>query len=80
MFSVLASSVFAVGSLIWGFLAGSQMIVFDGLYSFVSVALSLLAVWALRAARSGPNERYPWGREIFEPLTIAVKAVATWPA
>ena len=52
------------------------MIVFDGLYSFVSVALSLLAVWALRAARSGPDERYPWGREIFEPLTIAVKAVA----
>src|SRR6185312_2521348 len=76
MFSVLASSVFAVGSLIWGFFAGSQMIIFDGLYSFVSVALSLLAVWALRAARSGPDERYPWGREIFEPLTITVKAVA----
>lgn len=76
MFSVLASSVFAVGSLVWGYFAGSQMIVFDGLYSFVSVALSLLAVWALRAARSGPNERYPWGREIFEPLTIAIKAVA----
>ena len=74
--SVVASSVFAVGSLVWGLLAGSQMIVFDGLYSFVSVALSLLAVWALRAARSGPDERYPWGREIFEPLTIAVKAVA----
>ena len=32
MFSVLASSVFAVGSLIWGFFAGSQMIIFDGLY------------------------------------------------
>jgi len=76
MVSVIASSVFAVGSLIWGLLAGSQMIVFDGLYSFVSVALSLLAVWALRAARSGPDERYPWGREIFEPLTITVKAVA----
>jgi cation diffusion facilitator family transporter len=74
--SVVASSVFAVGSLVWGLLAGSQMIVFDGLYSFVSVALSLLAVWALRAARSGADERYPWGREIFEPLTIAVKAVA----
>ncbi len=76
VFSVIASSAFAVGSLVWGLLAGSQMIVFDGLYSFVSVALSLLAVWALRAARSGPDERYPWGREIFEPLTITVKAVA----
>jgi cation diffusion facilitator family transporter len=76
LLSVVASSVFAVGSLVWGLLAGSQMIVFDGLYSFVSVALSLLAVWALRAARSGPDERYPWGREIFEPLTITVKAAA----
>jgi cation diffusion facilitator family transporter len=76
MLSVVASSVFAVGSLVWGLLAGSQMIVFDGLYSFVSVALSLLAVWALRAARSGPDERYPWGREIFEPLTISLKATA----
>jgi cation diffusion facilitator family transporter len=74
--SVLASSVFAVGSLVWGLLAGSQMIVFDGLYSFVSVALSLLAVVALRAAQKGPDERYPWGREVFEPLTITVKAAA----
>ena len=74
--SVVASSVFAVGSLIWGLLAGSQMIVFDGLYSFVSVALSLLAVLALRAARQGADERYPWGREVFEPLTITVKAAA----
>jgi cation diffusion facilitator family transporter len=76
LLSVGASSVFAVGSLVWGLLAGSQMIVFDGMYSFISVALSLLAVWALRAARSGPDERYPWGREIFEPLTITIKAAA----
>ena len=74
--SVVASSVFAVGSLVWGLLAGSQTIVFDGRYSFVSVALSLLAVVALRAARHGPDERYPWGREVFEPLTITVKAAA----
>jgi predicted Co/Zn/Cd cation transporter (cation efflux family) len=73
---VLASSVFAVGSLVWGLLAGSQMIVFDGLYSFVSVVLSLAAAVALRAARQGPDERYPWGREVFEPLTITVKAAA----
>src|SRR6187455_1246170 len=56
MFSVLASSVFAVGSLIWGFFAGSQMIIFDGLYSFVSVALSLLAVWARRALPVGSRD------------------------
>ncbi len=60
----------------WGLLTGSQLIVFDGLYSFASVALSLMAVLALRTARRGPDERYPWGREVWEPLTVVVKAAA----
>ncbi|MGH7607755.1 MAG: M28 family peptidase [Gemmatimonadales bacterium] len=48
--SVWASCGFAVLSLIWGLFAGSQMIVFDGLYSAASVLLSLLAVLAVRTA------------------------------
>jgi len=74
--SVWASAGFAVLSLVWGLALGSQMIVFDGLYSFASVVLSLLAVVALRTARSGADERYPWGRQVWEPLTIVVKAAA----
>jgi cation diffusion facilitator family transporter len=74
--SVWASAAFAGVSLAWGLLAGSSTIVFDGLYSFASVALSLFAVWALRTSRRGADERYPWGREVWEPLTIVVKAVA----
>jgi predicted Co/Zn/Cd cation transporter (cation efflux family) len=74
--SVWASAAFAVLSLTWGFALGSSMIVFDGLYSFASVALSSFAVLALRAAGKGPDERYPWGREIWQPLTIVVKATA----
>jgi cation diffusion facilitator family transporter len=74
--SVWVSTGFAVVSLVWGLLAHSQLIVFDGLYSFASVGLSLLAVLALRTARKGPDERYPWGREVWEPLTIVVKAAA----
>jgi cation diffusion facilitator family transporter len=74
--SVWASAAFAGVSLVWGLLTGSLTIVFDGLYSFASVALSLFAVWALRASRRGADERYPWGREVWEPLTIVVKAVA----
>lgn len=71
-----ASAGFAAISLVWGVALGSQMILFDGLYSFASVALSLLAVLALNTARRGPDERYPWGREVWEPLTIVVKAAA----
>jgi cation diffusion facilitator family transporter len=74
LISVWASAGFAVLALVWGLALGSQLILFDGLYSFASVGLSLLAVLALRTASKGPDERYPWGREAWEPLTIVVKA------
>jgi cation diffusion facilitator family transporter len=74
--SMWASVAFAVVSLAWGLTLGSQLIVFDGLYSFASVALSLLAVLALRTAGRGADERYPWGREVWEPLAIVIKAAA----
>jgi cation diffusion facilitator family transporter len=76
LISVAASAAFAVLALAWGLVTGSQLIVFDGLYSFASVGLSLLAVLALRTARKGPDQRYPWGREVWEPLTVVVKAAA----
>ena len=74
MFSIWASAGFAVLSSVWGILSGSSMIVFDGLYSFVSIGLSLLAVLALRFSRRGADERYPWGRDAAEPLVVVIKA------
>src|SRR3954469_20488491 len=74
--SVWASAGFAVGSSVWGLLSGSAMIVFDGLYSFVSVGLSLLAVLALQVSRRGPSPDYPWGPGMWEPLVVVVKALA----
>src|SRR4051794_24194766 len=76
MVSVWASAGFAVGSSVWGLLSGSSMIVFDGMYSFVSIGLSLLAVLALRVSRRGPSPDYPWGPEMWEPLVVVVKALA----
>jgi len=74
--SVWASAAFGVLALVWGLWSGSSLIVFDGLYSFAAVGLSLLAVLALRTARRGPDERYPWGREAWEPLAVVAKAAA----
>src|SRR4051794_36980853 len=76
MVSVWASAGFAVGSSVWGLLSGSSMIVFDGLYSFVSIGLSLLAVLALRITRRGPGPGDPGGPEMWEPLVVVVKALA----
>ena len=74
LISVAVSAAFAVISSVWGILSGSSMIVFDGLYSFASVGLSVLAVIGLRFARRGPDERFPWGREAVEPLVVVFKA------
>lgn len=75
-FSLWASVVFMVTALVWGLVAGSQMIVFDGLYSLVSVGLSAMAVAAQRTVAKGPDAAYPWGRETWEPVTIVVKSTA----
>lgn len=74
--SVWASAAFAVVSCVWGVFSGSSMIVFDGLYSFASIGLSLLAVAALRVSRRGPDDAHPWGREEWEPIVVVVKALA----
>jgi cation diffusion facilitator family transporter len=74
LFSVWASAGFAVFSSLWGILSRSSMIVFDGLYSFVSIGLSGLAVLTLRFVRRGPDERFPWGREAAEPVVVIFKA------
>src|SRR4051794_41819562 len=74
--SVWASAGFAVGSSVWGLLSGSSMIVFDGLYSFVSIGLSLLAVLALRISRRGPRPHYPRGPGMWEPLVAVGQAGA----
>jgi cation diffusion facilitator family transporter len=74
LFSVWASAGFAVFSSLWGILSRSSMIVFDGLYSFVSIGLSGLAVLTLRFVGRGPDERFPWGREAAEPVVVIFKA------
>ena len=74
LFSVCASAGFAVFSSVWGIISGSSMIVFDGLYSFVSIGLSGLAVLTLRFVQRGPDERFPWGREAAEPVVVILKA------
>jgi predicted Co/Zn/Cd cation transporter (cation efflux family) len=74
--SVWGAAAFAGLALVWGFLARSQMIVFDGMYSAISVGLSALSLLAYRAVQRGPDERYPFGRDVMGSLVIVVKGVA----
>lgn len=75
MLSIIASAIWSAGAVVTGLALGSQTIIFDGLYSFVTLLLSLLSLGAARAIRRGPSERYPFGRQAFEPLANIVRAV-----
>ncbi|MFL7047793.1 cation transporter, partial [Vibrio cyclitrophicus] len=46
LFSALLASGFATGGLVLGLLVGSLVIVFDGVYSLISLLLTLLSLAA----------------------------------
>ncbi|NBG89315.1 cation transporter [Isachenkonia alkalipeptolytica] len=62
--SVLGALGFAVTGMILGTILDSQMIIFDGLYSFISLGLSMLSLWALGKVRKKEKIRLSlFGRE-----------------
>ena len=65
----------AVGIAI-GVTTGSQIILFDGFYTFLGIGLSWMAMRVSFLVASGPTSRYPFGREALTPLIIGVEGVA----
>ncbi|MCG3728882.1 cation diffusion facilitator family transporter [Vibrio cincinnatiensis] len=74
-FSALIASIFAGGGLIVGLLVGSLVIVFDGVYSLISLLLTLLSLVASRYIRKPSDQQFPFGRALFEPAVIAIKGI-----
>lgn len=73
--SAVGAGLFAVAGIGWGLWVDSLVILFDGAYSLVSLALSLLSLYAARLVRRPANEDYPFGMGAVEPLVIAVKGL-----
>ena len=61
-------------STVWGIALGSSMIVFDGLYSFVSIGLSVLAVLALRFTSRGSRRTLSLGPGGRRAAVVVIKA------
>ena len=74
-FSALWASGFAFGGLILGIFASSLVIVFDGVYSLVSVLLTLLSLAVSRYIHSPSQSNFAYGKAVLEPLVIAIKAI-----
>lgn len=72
--SALLASGFASSGLVVGMLVGSLVIVFDGVYSLVSLLLTLLSLVASRYIRKPSDATFPFGRAVLEPAVIAIKA------
>jgi predicted Co/Zn/Cd cation transporter (cation efflux family) len=74
-FSVYAALFFAVLGLGWGLAIRSQMLIFDGIYSFVSVLMASLSVYVSEAMKTGHDKKFPFGRSQMEPMVIMLKAL-----
>lgn len=74
-FSIIGTIFFAVFGVIWGMFIKSKMIVFDGLYSLVSVGLSLLSLYVCNFIKVNNNKKFPFGKYILEPLVISINSV-----
>ncbi|MET8519212.1 cation diffusion facilitator family transporter [Nocardioides sp. NPDC004968] len=74
--SILASAVLGAVALIWGVVAESSVLIFDGIYMVLGIVLSGLSLLAASAARAAPTQRFPFGKKAATPLAIGVQGAA----
>lgn len=72
--SIYISALFSVFGIAWGFYIDSQMVIFDGFYSSVSVALTWFSLWVAKEVTKSEDELFPFGRSQLEPVLIVFKA------
>lgn len=51
------------------------MIIFDGLYSFISLVLSMLSLYISKFMAKRDFEKFPFGKHILEPIVISIKSL-----
>lgn len=73
IFSSLLALVFALSGLIIGLLMNSLVIVFDGVYSLISLLLTLLSLVAAKYMHKSSNKHSSHKRALIEPVVIAIK-------
>ena len=74
--SMISGLVLAVVGIAIGIITGSQIILFDGFYTFLGIGLSWMALRVSHLVAHGPTSRYPFGREALTPLIIGLEGVA----
>ena len=73
--SMVGALFFALFGIAWGWAIKSDMIIFDGLYSFISLALTMLSLYINNFIAKKELDKYPFGKYILEPLVISFKSL-----
>lgn len=74
-FSAVGALFFAALGIAWGIMIKSSMIMFDGLYSLISLFLSILAIFITNYIDKSDFDKFPFGKGILEPITVAFKSI-----
>src|SRR6478609_8538163 len=70
--SIQVTLLIGVAGVLSGFLTGSQAIIFDGIYSFVDVLITLLSLIVSRLLAREGSRRFQYGFFHLEPMVTAV--------
>ena len=68
--SVIFTITFTIIALIVGILTSSQVILFDGVFNLVGVALTYLSIVSMKFIKKKDEWNYPFGKETFEPFIV----------
>lgn len=74
-FSAAGGLFFAVLGIAWGVIVKSEMIMFDGLYSLISLFLSIFALFISNYIKKSDFEKFPFGKGALEPIVVAFQSM-----
>lgn len=74
--SIAASAALGVIAVVWGVVAQSRVLLFDGVFMVLGILLSGLSLLAAVAADAPPTRTFPFGKKAATPLAIGVQGAA----
>ncbi|MGL5378359.1 cation diffusion facilitator family transporter [Clostridium sp.] len=73
--SAMGGLFFALLGIGWGLFIDSAMIMFDGLYSLISLFLSMLSLFILNFINKNDKVNFPFGKAALSPIVVAFKSI-----
>ena len=74
-FSAAGGLFFAILGIGWGLAISSDMIMFDGVYSLISLFLAMVAIFMANYIEKKDDGKFPFGKGMLEPITVAFKSL-----